>query len=164
MILFVLLILTKNEIMRKVLKLFLFTGLFMMFFASCADQYYVTEQYYEEYYNVWVFSQEYEVGTKQHPWLYHEVDDLFYCEVSIEELTPEIYDDGLIAGYFVYYVGEEKVDTPLPYSNFFIDNGYQWSYQYTCEFSPYKVTFIFRDSDYAVDSPPACTFVVKMIR
>ena len=147
--------------MKNVFKKSLLLSLFVLFVASCTtDQRTITNDA-----EVWVFVQEYNVGVGQLQWSYDEVDDLFYCDVDIPELTTQIYNEGLLAGYFVYFVGNNKVDTPLPYSDFYMDNnGTQWSHQYTCEFSPGRVTFIFRDSNFAIASPPSCTFVIKMMR
>ena len=142
--------------MKNVLKTSLLVSLFAVFAMSCIEEHYVNE--------AWVFAEEYNVGT-DYPWRYDDFYDLFYCTVPVKELTAQIYDEGILAAYIVYYVDGEKKDSPLPYSEFFIDNkGYQWSHQYTCEFSPGKVTFIFRDSNYAISNPPSQTFVVKMMR
>jgi len=145
--------------MKNVFKRSLLLSLFALFAISCTDRTITNDA------DVWVFVQEYNVGTTQLPWDYDEVDDLFYCDVRIPELTNQIYNEGMLAGYFVYFVGNNKVDSPLPYSDFYMDNrGTQWSHQYTCEFSPGRVTFIFRDSNFAISSPPPCTFVIKMMR
>ena len=146
----------KQNVMKNIFKTSLFVSLFAVFAVSCVEEQYIDN-------DVWSFAKEYDVSTEK--WLYDDVDDLFYYDVHIKELTNQIYNEGILAGYFVYFVNNNKVDSPLPYSQFFIDSsGYQWSYQYTCEFSPGKVTFIFRDSDYAVSNPPACTFLIKMMR
>jgi len=146
--------------MKKVLKTGLLLSLFALFTASCVEEHYTNT-------DVWTFFQEYEVGTRNSKlqWSYDEIDDLFFCTVYIDKLTNQVYREGILAGYFVDFIDGRKVNSPLPYSQFFVDKGgYQWSYQYTCEFSPGRVTFIFRDSDYAVDTPPGCTFLVKMMR
>ena len=145
--------------MKRIFKTSLLISLLALFTISCITE----DQYISN--DVWTFAKEYDIGTKQYPWEYDEIDDLFYCDVYIKELTNQVYNEGILAGYLVYYIDNKKVDSPLPYSDFFIDKyDYQWSYQYTCEFSPGRVTFIFRDSNYAVDSPPACTFLIKMMR
>ena len=148
--------------MKNVLKKSLLLSLFALFAISCID----TERTATNDADVWVFAREYDVGTPQLPWLYDKVGDLFYCDVRIPELTNQIYNEGMLAGYFVYYpVGNTQVNSPLPYSDFYMDDrGNQWSYQYTCEFSRGSVTFIFRDSNFAILSPPPCTFVIKMMR
>lgn len=145
--------------MKNVLKKSLLLSLFTLFAISCTERTVTSDA------DVWVFAQKYNVGTTQLPWLYDGGGDLFYCDVRIPELTTQIYNEGMLAGYFVYPVGNNQVYSPLPYSDFYMDNnGIQWSYQYTCEFSPGRVTFIFRDSNFAVSSPPSCIFVIKMMR
>jgi len=161
--------------MKTKLKKFLFSGIFAVLLVSCTteekyyvteEKYYVTEEHVHNYNATWTFVDEYTIGTREKPWLYDQGDDLFYCHVYIVELTQKIYDEGLIAGYYVNDLGNLKVDTPLPYSDFRIRHDEQWLYQYTCEFSPGKVTFIYKDSDskYASDNLPRPTFAVKMIR
>ena len=146
--------------MKNVLKKSLFVSFFVLLFGlgSCVDEHYhVTESEPP-------FVKEYEVGTLQHVW--RKIDTgLYYCDITINELTFDMYDNGILLAYFVHRVPDGIVDSPLPFDDFFIDDtGYQWTYQYTCEFSPGRVTFTFKDSSFFEQDPPTCTFVVKMMR
>ena len=142
--------------MKKLLRLFVLVVFLPLFIGSCV----------EDHYNAWTFASEYEIGYRNgiYAWDYDEIDDLFFCRIPVRELTRNIYEEGMLAAYIVYYVDDQKVDSPLPYSDFYMENGYQYSHQYTCEFSPGWVTFTFRDSNFSIDVPPAATFVLKMLR
>ncbi len=148
--------------MKNIFKTSLFINLFALLAVSCSDEYYVTEQHFD---GNWVFSEEYDIGgSSRYSWHY-DSPGIYYCDVQIKELTQQIYDEGMIATYFVHYVNDIKVDSPLPFDYFDMDNtGYQWTYQYTCEISPGWITFVFKDSSFFEENPPACTFVVKMMR
>ncbi len=143
--------------MKKMFKIPLFASLFILLlgFGSCIDDYYESDP---------PFVQEYEIGTRKHPWVRTTQPGVYYCDVTINELTRDMYKNGILCAYYVYSVDDIIVDSPLPFEEFKIDNGYQWSYQYTCEFSPKRVTFISTDSSFFDEDPPACTFVVKMMK
>jgi hypothetical protein len=144
------------EVMKNLLKLSLVAMLFMLPVTSCND--YQNDE-------IRFFSKEYKIGSGKYTWTYDKIGDLFFCDVSIPELTSRIYEEGLLTGYFVYSIDGVKKDSPLPFSQFYMDDRkYQWEHQFTCEFSPGLVTFIFKDSNYAVDTAPVCTFAVKIMR
>ena len=154
--------------MKIKLKNYLFFGISALLLTACItdEKYYVTEEHTHHYDGTWVFVKEYEIGSGEYRWTFDPDESLFYCDVYIKDLTQEIYDEGMIACYYIYDVDGRQVDSPLPFTEFRMNGGYQYSYQYTCEISPYRVTFILKDSDYSMDSHSADprTFVVKMIR
>ncbi len=142
--------------MKNTIKSSLLVGIFVLFAVSCNVS--VDD---DPFYGSGTFTNAYYIDTED--WYYDKSADLFYCDVPINELNKQVYNNGILAGYFVYYVDNQRVDSPLPYIQYFMDRGYQWSYQYTCEFYPGGVTFIFKDSNFDVSNPPSCTFVIKMM-
>ncbi|MDR0231721.1 MAG: hypothetical protein LBI82_06325 [Dysgonamonadaceae bacterium] len=141
--------------MKNVLKLSLFASFFILFLGleSCVFK-------DEHYTNVDTWVQEYRVGRNQ----WRQNGDVFECNFSVRELTRDMYENGMLNAYIVYPVNNVMVDSPLPYTDFFINNGHQFSYQYTCEFSPGRITFLCKISDFFMEVPDECLFVVKMMR
>ena len=144
--------------MKNVFKTCLLVSLFALFTVSCVEEHYTSST------DVWIFAKEYEVGTPQRPWI-KEGPGLFFCDITINELSHDVYNNGILMAYFVYKVGNTLVDSPLPFDDFFMDkDGYRYTYQYTCEFSPRRVTFTFKDNSFFEQEPGRCTFVVKLMR
>jgi len=145
--------------MKNVLKLSLLASFFILFLGleSCVFK-------DEQHYNVDTWVQEYRVGRNQ----WRQNGDVFECNFSVRELTRDMYENGMLAAYIVYNVwtnnGNVQVDSPLPYTDFFMEDGHQYSYQYTCEFSPGRITFLCKISDFFMEVPGDCLFVVKMMR
>ncbi len=156
--------LTIIKVIKK-LKINLLVCLSVLLLISCTKEYY-TEEYYtiEEYNGTWVFSKEYTIGDNNKYTWHYDSPGIYYCEIPINELTQQIYEEGILGVYYVHKINNKWVDSPLPFDEFYMEDNYQWTYQYSCEFSPGLVTIIFKDSSFFEDNPPTCTFVVKMMR
>jgi hypothetical protein len=98
-----------------------------------------------------VFSETYTVA--QNHWKVANDDNLgdyFYYEFHEPALSSYIYNNGIMNAYL-------KIDDalyPLPFDDYWMDSGYRWTEQVTCEFRPGYITFILRYNDYDLEQPP----------
>lgn len=75
-----------------------------------------------------------------------------FCEFNEPLLTYDVINNGMAVGYFYYSMNNVNIQTPLPFSDFWVDeNGYKWEEQLTVEFNPGHVTFILKLDDHAED-------------
>ena len=109
------------------------------FLPSCT-----VNEIHEEYMNS--FSQDYTVHKKD--WKVGKNDDsgdYFYYEFREPNLSQHIYEKGVMQAFMLI----NNNITPLPFDDFWMDGGYRWTEQVTCEFRPGSVTFILKYSDHA---------------
>ena len=80
----------------------------------------------------------------------------YFYEFPWEELTENVYENGVVMGYLFTVVGDVETMTPLPYVMHRQDNqGYQWTETYTYDFNPGYVAFYATYSDFKVQERPA---------
>jgi hypothetical protein len=146
------------------MKLFRFLLLFpVLFIFSCNNTYYHEElntetRYYTVFSRDWVLADA--PPTPDDPnensqWTF------FYCDFPEPVLTNKIFDFGIMDSYLTY--NNKSIITPLPFDNFFMaPNGFTWTEQVTCEFSPGSVRFIVKYSDFNMKAwPPTYNFMVR---
>jgi hypothetical protein len=76
--------------------------------------------------------------------------DYFYYEFREPALTNEVYQYGILNAYL-------KINDslyPLPFDDYWMENGYRWTEQVTCEFRPGYITFILKYDDFDLNQPP----------
>jgi len=127
--------------MMKIIKnSMVFIPLLMLFFISCEEK---TEV------NVYVFTENYTV--KPNDWNVGNDDEsgpYFYYEFREPNLTQQIYDRGIMQAFIVL---RNQNISPLPFDDFWYEDGYRWTEQVTCEFRPGYVTFILKYNDHAAE-------------
>ncbi|MDR1762695.1 MAG: hypothetical protein LBR64_01885 [Dysgonamonadaceae bacterium] len=128
------------------LKLFLPVIFAVLALSSCT-------KYTDNYVEPEVFSKRFTVLRSD--WSKSSDDSglYYYCQFRVPELTNEVYNYGALNAYLVYSPENVEVLTPLPFNDYWVDNGYMWTEQVTCEFSPGYVTFILKPSDHADAEP-----------
>ncbi len=93
------------------------------------------------------------------------MNTLFYCEVEFNELTTDIFKDGLVSGYLIQ---ENGTATPLP-STFYYEekiddeNIERWSEHYTFECKPGWITFFVQYDDFKAIEPGEKTFRIVLM-
>jgi hypothetical protein len=116
------------------------------------------------------FVKTYTIDTRQ--WqLINGVDRIgsFYqAEVTIPELTGDLYENGLVSCYLFQTVNGVEVQTPLPYNIPWgeIDNTGKetlWTEFYFYDFAPRSIMFYVYYSDfYTNNTPPTASFRVVL--
>ncbi|GHU79917.1 hypothetical protein FACS1894145_5120 [Bacteroidia bacterium] len=125
---------------RFTLILLSLSALFVLSFTSCEenDNYLNTQTIFYT-----VNFEDWEVGSDD------KSGDYLYCTFKEPLITDPIYYNGLIIPYKVF---DEKRLTPLPSSDFWIDDVYgKVEEQLTCEIEPGYVTFILKSDDHYWD-------------
>jgi hypothetical protein len=130
------------------MKKFIYALFFIatVFFSACGDR--ITEEY-----NVNSFSKSFIVykseGKFSPQWEFYEDGDgrYFYCSFRVPELTDEVLKYGVMNCYFRYFLNEKEILSPLPFSDFFVRDDYQWEEQITVEYEVGYVTFIMKYDD-----------------
>lgn len=145
--------------MKKLVLLMLIT----VFFAGCT-----TEKYYEEYYYDWeVYSKVFTVNNNMWEEGSDEFGSYLYYTFRESNLTKNVIDNGMLAGYFYYAMNGVSLLSPLPFSDFYVDGDYKWEEHLTVEFEPGYITFILKMDDHATHLNPmydSYQFVVKFTR
>lgn len=79
----------------------------------------------------------------------------YMYEFSWDELTENVYKNGIVIGYLYTTVGSVETLTPLPYVLHRLDSeGNQWTETYTYDYNPGYVAFYATFSDFYVDEKP----------
>jgi hypothetical protein len=158
----------------KIFRLFL---LLPVLFFSCADKYYVTEEYFiteviREEVAMNTITKEYVVFSRD--WKLfddwpegNEPEDsnwtYFYYDFRESALTNFIFNQGMMNAFLITS-DRPRVYAPLPFDDFYKDtgDGWRWTEHVTCEFSPQNIRFIVRYNDFDVDRLPlSYTFMVR---
>ncbi len=128
--------------------------------TSCGDKYYVTDEvimntktmYYPISSRDWILMDT--APTAEDPnedskWTY------FYCDFNEPILTNWQFNNGIMNAFLSTNDGPVAVLAPLPYDNFLkTPDGFMWTEQATCEFSPGNIRFIIKYSDFEIGSRP----------
>jgi hypothetical protein len=149
-------------------KIFLpLLGFMTILFASCTKEHYKTENVapytFTGYYTV--YSSDWKLYDA--PPTPEEPDEMskytyFYFDFAVPELTDEVFDYGVMAGY-ITNDGNKSIVFPLPYDDFYA-NSYMWTEQATCEFTPGNVRFVVKYNDFDLTLNPATyTFMVRFL-
>jgi len=90
---------------------------------------------------------------------------MVYFEYEFQEpnLTNEVFEYGILQAFLYYKKNGKDTLCPLPFSDFLVDNGYQWEEQFTVEFQPGYIKFIQKISDYS-DELPVSDFYEVLVR
>jgi len=139
--------------MKKFVYCFLFIS--AMLLNACGDR--IIEEYYEENVNVNSFSKTFTVYNSgasvadYAKWQYYETEhgSYFFCRFAVPQLTAEVLKYGIMTCNLRYPVEDNLVESPLPFSDFFVRNGIRWEEQVTVEYEVGYVTFIMKYDDQA---------------
>jgi hypothetical protein len=140
------------------MKKVFFIALLVLILPACT-----TKEFYEvtEVVVPNTFTQIYEIYAED---MVKEIDRAGnpYYEYEFVEtaLTRTVFDTGILQA-FLYYK-KDGVDTmsPLPISDFMLENGYQWEEQFTIEFQVGKIKFIQKISDHTDDFPAFISYTI----
>lgn len=86
-----------------------------------------------------------------------EHGNYFYVFDNISELTPYVMEYGFYHTYYSWVDRDNQlVQETLPTTVYNMENdGYQWEYTTTCDYSPYTIVFYVRYSDFERGELPA---------
>ena len=124
----------------------------------------------KEVYETYVSDYQKNYTVQSHQWKKAADEDFgvyFYYQIEDKNLTYEVFNYGIMMGYLYYVQPASKVTELylLPFDDYFIDeDGYKWTEQVTCSFSPGYITFILKYDDQTHDAPSLdYTFQVRFM-
>ena len=106
----------------------------------------------KEYYTTYVNDYQKNYTVRRNQWVKASDGDLgvyFYCQIADPNLTREVFDYGIMTAYLRYVQPDSNVPELhlLPFDDYFVDNGAQWTEQVSCAFSPGYITFFLKYDD-----------------
>ncbi|MDL2323026.1 hypothetical protein LJC52_03470 [Bacteroidales bacterium OttesenSCG-928-A17] len=117
-------------------------------FAGCT-----TEEYYETYVNDYQKNYTIRSNPRQGEYGWKLVSDEEYgvyycCIIKDKNLTNEVFNYGIMTAYLRYVYPGEGVDLHvLPFDDFYIKDGNQWTEQVSCAFRPGEIVFMLKNDD-----------------
>ncbi|WP_158648437.1 hypothetical protein, partial [Candidatus Symbiothrix dinenymphae] len=81
------------------------------------------------------------------PWVWEESDSIYYCYFDVDELTDDIFDKGVKQAFMYYSLEGVDTQSPLPFSDFYLDGGIKMEEHFTVEWQPGRIIFIMKPDD-----------------
>ena len=121
-----------------------FIGLLVLLFNSCEEDKVIAPNEFSEVYRIYAEDMHIreDITGKQYYYLLDE-----------PALTNYIFDKGIMQAFLYYKMDGQDTMSPLPFSDFVVENGYKREEQLTVEFQPGYITFILKIDDHSVIKP-----------
>ena len=138
-------------------------ALMVIFLGGC------TEEHHNSY-STYVSDYQKNYTIRSNQWTKAIDDDFgvyFYYQIGDQNLTQDVFKYGIMTAYLYYVQPTSRVTELhlLPFDDYYIDkNGYKWTEQVSCSFSPGYITFFLKYDDQTHDTPSSdYTFQVRFL-